>query len=330
MSLPTTMKAIGLHQAGGPEEMYLAELPLPEPESEEVLIRVRAAGVNRPDLLQREGRYPPPPGASPIMGLEISGEIVRIGSQVTQWRCGDLVCALVPGGGYAEFAVAHQGLCLPIPAGVSLEDAAGLPETYLTVWSNVFEIGRIQPGETLLVHGGSSGIGTSAIQLAHAKGAQVLTTAGTEEKCGFCEKLGASLAIQYRQQDFETEVLRYTDGRGVDVILDMVGGDYFPRNIRLLAPKGRLVQIAFLQGTRAEVDFTPLLSRHIIITGSTLRPRSPEEKARLAQEVRAHVWPLFPNHLRPLTFQQFPLAEAAGAHRLMQRSDHTGKLLLLP
>jgi putative PIG3 family NAD(P)H quinone oxidoreductase len=323
------MRAISVRSPGGPEQLTLVQLPLPVPQADEVLLRVTAAGVNRPDLLQREGMYPPPAGASPILGLEVSGEIVAVGAKVSAERLGERVCALLPGGGYAEYCVAHVGLCLPIPAKVSEQDAAGLPETAFTVWSNVFEIGKLRAGERLLVHGGSSGIGVMAIQLAKALGAQVLVTAGTQAKCDFCVELGADLAIPYRQQDFVTEVQAFTGGSGVDVILDMVGGDYIAKNVESLAQGGRLVQIAFLQGPQAEVNFVPFLMKGVTMTGSTLRPRPVAEKARLAREVQRHVGPLLAaQKVRPITHQTFPLAEAAEAHIMMKRSAHLGKLLL--
>jgi len=293
------------------------------------LIRVAAAGINRPDILQRTGNYPPPPGASPILGLEVSGTVVALGAEVTGWHESDAVCALVAGGGYAEYCVAAAPQCLPLPKGVALVDAAGLPETFFTVWTNVFDRGRLAAGQSFLVHGGSSGIGTTAIQLARAFGARVFATAGSPEKCAVCRDLGAERAIDYRQEDFVAILKEATQGRGIDVILDMVGGPYVEKNLRSLAIEGRLVQIAFLQGSKVTLDLVHLMVRRQTITGSTLRPRPVVDKAAIARNLRDKVWPLIEaGKVRPVIDRTFPLAEAAAAHRLMEASTHIGKILL--
>lgn len=324
------MRHIAMVGTGGPEVLALAEAPVPEPGPGEVLIEVHAAGVNRPDIAQREGRYPPPPGASPILGLEVAGVIAALGPGVEGWRLGDRVCALVNGGGYAEFVAVPAPQCLPIPAGYDFIRAACIPETYFTVWANLFERGHLARGETALIHGGSSGIGTTAIQLAHEFGATVYATAGSAEKCLACLRLGAAAAIDYRAQDFVEEIKRLTDGRGVDVILDMVGGDYIPRNIRCLALDGRLVIIAFLRGSKvAEMDFLPVMTRRLTITGSTMRPRSTAQKGAIAEALRRHVWPVLEaGRCGPVIHTVFPLAAAADAHRLMESSQHIGKIVL--
>jgi NADPH2:quinone reductase len=330
VNVPLTMRAVEISRPGGPEVLGLVERRTPEPGPREVLIAVAAAGVNRPDVFQREGKYAPPPGASDLPGLEVAGRVVARGAEVHEWHEGDLVCALLAGGGYAEYCAAPAPQCLPIPSGLSLVQAAALPETVFTVWANVFERGSLSSGDVLLVHGGSSGIGTTAIQMARARGARVLATAGTPEKCAACEGLGAERAIDYRREDFAAVVKELTAGRGVDVILDMVGGDYLPRNIASLAPDGRLVQIALLRGSRAEIDLTPVLHRRLTLTGSTLRPRSIEEKGRLARAVRANVWPLVEKgEVRPIVHATFPLAAAADAHRLMESGAHIGKIVLM-
>jgi NADPH2:quinone reductase len=324
------MRAIEISRPGPPEVLTLVERPRPAFGPNDVLIRVAAAGVNRPDVMQRMGHYPPPPGASDLPGLEVSGTIDEVGAEVTTLVPGDRVCALVSGGGYAEWCVAPAGQCLPLPAGTDFIVAAALPETTFTVWSNVFDRGRLAHGETILVHGGSSGIGTTAIQLAHARGARVLTTAGSAEKCLACEALGADRAINYREVDFVAAVKDATGGRGVDVVLDMVGGDYLQRNIEVLAMDGRLVQIGMLGGTKSSIDTLPVLQRRLIITGSTLRPRPVAEKAAIAREVREHVWPLIEaGKLRTVVHATYPLADAAAAHRMMESSAHIGKLVLL-
>ncbi len=329
MNHPESMSIIEHGTGGPPEVLKLAAAPTPGPGDGEVLIRVAFAGVNRPDILQRSGRYPPPPGASPLIGLEVSGEIVALGAGVTAWRVGDRVCALTNGGGYAQYAVAPAGQVLPIPAGLSLEQAAALPETFFTVWSNVFERGRLRAGESLLVHGGSSGIGVTAIQMARARGATVYATAGSAEKVRACVALGASAAINYRSDDFVAEIARLTAGRGVDVVLDMVGGDYIGRNLRCLAFDGRLVQIAFLQGSKAEVDWLALMVRRLTFTGSTLRPQSAAQKAAIADALLREIWPLVAGGaIAAQIFRVFDFAQAAAAHALMESSQHIGKILL--
>ncbi len=328
-AIPTTMTYID-HGKGGPASVLVPAVgPVPQPKDDEVLIRVAYAGVNRPDVAQRSGSYPPPPGASPIVGLEVSGEVVAVGPQVKSFAVGDPVCALCNGGGYAQYVAVGEGQVLPVPAGLSMEQAAALPENYFTVWTNVIERGRLAAGETFLVHGGSSGIGLTAIQIAKGWGAKVITTVGGADKAKVCAERGADHVINYREQDFVEEVTRLTDKRGVDVILDMVGGAYIPKNIRLLALDGRLVQIAFLQGSKAEVDFTTLMVKRLTYTGSTLRPRTPEKKAAIARELRAQVWPrLERGEMLPYLYKTFALSEAAQAHALMESSTHIGKILL--
>ena len=328
-ALPATMTVIEIREPGGPEVLVPATRPLPEPGPGEVLIQVAAAGVNRPDVLQRQGGYPPPPGASDIPGLEIAGAVVALGPGVGDLKIGDRVTALVTGGGYAEYCTAPIPQCLPIPDGLSPIEAACLPETFFTVWTNVFDRGRLAAGETFLVHGGSSGIGTTAIQLAKAFGARVFATAGSAEKCRACEDLGAERAIDYREEDFVEIVKAATGGDGVNVILDMVGGDYIQRNIRALAPDGRLCYIAFLGGSKAEVDFLPMMLKRITISGSTLRARSVEFKGAIAGNLKDRVWPLVEaGQVRPVVHASFALAEAAEAHRLMESSAHIGKIVL--
>jgi NADPH:quinone reductase len=329
MTIPTTMRYVDHGAGGGPEVLRVQTGPVPELGAGEVLIRVAYAGVNRPDCLQRSGRYPPPADASPHLGLEVAGSIVALGQGVTEWAVGDAVCALTNGGGYAEFAAAPSGQVLPIPAGLTVQQAAALPETYFTVWANLIERGRLQKGETVLIHGGSSGIGITAIQMAKAWGATVYCTVGTPEKAEACLKVGADAAINYRNQDFVAEARRLTENRGVDVVLDMVGGPYIERNLKLMAIEGRLVQIAFLQPSKVEVDWLPLMVKRLTFTGSTLRPRPPAEKARLAQQLRTQVWPLLEQgRLLPVIHQVFPLERAAAAHALMESSEHIGKILL--
>ncbi len=327
--LPAQMAAIEIAEPGGPEVLRPTTRPAPRPGADEVLIRVQAAGVNRPDVMQRKGQYPPPPGAPDIPGLEIAGEIVALGDGVAGLGLGDTVCALVAGGGYAEYCAAAAPLCLPVPAALSAVEAAALPETCFTVWDNVFTRGRLSPGETLLVHGGSSGIGTMAIQLARATGARVLTTAGSDKKCRACEKLGAELAINYRTEDFVELVSQATNGKGVDVVLDMVGGDYVGRNLNALAHGGRLVQIAIQKGTKAEIAVHLIMVKQITFTGSTLRARPVAQKAEIADALRENVWPLIEKGaVKPLIHTTFPLREAAEAHRLMDSSAHIGKIVL--
>jgi putative PIG3 family NAD(P)H quinone oxidoreductase len=324
------MIAIEISQPGDPEVLVPVERPRPEPAPGEVLIKVAAAGVNRPDVFQRRGRYPPPPGASDIPGLEVAGTVEQLGAGVRDVAVGDAVCALVAGGGYAEYCAAPAPQCLPVPRGLELVAAAAIPETFFTVWTNVFERGRLQANETLLVHGGSSGIGTTAIQLAHARGARVFATAGSPEKCAACERLGAERAINYRDEDFTAVVRELTGGRGVDVVLDMVGGDYFARNVDALAVEGRLVEIATLQGVKAELNIQTIMQRRLTITGSTLRARPIADKAAIAQAVHTHVWPLLESGaVKPIVHATFPLRDAAAAHRLMESSGHIGKLVLL-
>ncbi|WP_371038157.1 NAD(P)H-quinone oxidoreductase [Rhodosalinus sp. FB01] len=321
-----TMRAVEISEPGGPEVLRLATRPVPELGAGQVLIRVSHAGVNRPDALQRAGAYAPPPGASDLPGLEAAGAIAAIGPGVTEWAVGDRVCALLPGGGYAEHVVTPAAHCLPVPEGLALQQAACLPETFFTVWSNVFMRGGLQAGERFLVHGGSSGIGTTAIQLAHAFGARVFATAGSPEKCAACARLGAERAINYREEDF-VEALR-AEG-GADLILDMVGGDYIPRNVKALADDGRLVQIAFLSGPKVELNFAQVMTRRLTITGSTLRPQSDLAKARIAEGLRAHVWPLLEaGRIGPVMDSEFPLEEAAAAHARMESSAHIGKIVL--
>lgn len=328
--LPETMTAIAIETPGGPEVLKPATLPVPSPAAGEILVRVEAAGVNRPDVLQRKGMYNPPPGASPLPGLEVAGTVAAIGPEVTGWSVGDPVCALVAGGGYAEFCIAPAPQCLPIPKGLSAAEAAGLPETCFTVWTNVFERGRLQTGERFLVHGGSSGIGTTAIQLAKAWGAIVFATAGSAEKCRACLDLGADVAIDYRTQDFLAVIKEKTGGRGVDLILDMVGGDYVARNIDALAVDGRQVSIAFLKGSKVEIDLQKVMTKRLTLTGSTLRPRSVAEKGAIAAALLAEVWPLIEaGRIRPVIHATFPLARASEAHALMESSAHVGKIVLL-
>ena len=324
-----TMIAIEIPQPGGPEVLVPVERPVPTIGPGDVLVKVGAAGVNRPDVLQRQGRYPPPPGVTDIPGLEVAGTIEAVGSSVTSWQPGDRVCALVSGGGYAEFCAVPAPQCLPAPRGMDVTHAAALPETTFTVWTNVFERGRLTKGETILIHGGSSGIGTTAIQLAHAAGAHVYATAGSGEKCAACESLGAQKAINYRQTDFVAAIKDLTNGRGVDVVLDMVAGDYVQRNIEVLAMNGRLVMIGRQGGVKSEIDVMPILRKRLVLTGSTLRTRSIEEKGALAQSVYQHVWPLFESGaVRVIVHQTFPLPLAAAAHRLMESSAHVGKIVL--
>jgi putative PIG3 family NAD(P)H quinone oxidoreductase len=327
--LPDSMTVIEIARPGGPEVLVPAKRRLAPPGPGEVLIKVAAAGINRPDVLQRQGGYPPPKGVTDIPGLEVAGQIVALGAGATGFRVGDEVCALVPGGGYAEYCPAPAAQCLPIPIGLSMTEAASLPETLFTVWANVVDRCQLKPREILLVHGGASGIGTAAIQLARVLGARVIVTAGSDEKCRACEKLGAEKAINYRSQDFVAVIKELTAGRGVDVILDMVGGDYIPRNIEVLAPDGRLAFIAFLRGVRAETNFLPVMLKRLTITGSTLRPRPVEEKAAIAKALRRFIWPQIESgHIKPVVFATFPLAQASEAHRLMESGAHTGKIVL--
>jgi len=325
MPIPHDMQVIEIARPGAPEVLTLARRPVPPPGAGQILIRVAYAGVNRPDVLQRQGAYAPPPGASDLPGLECAGHVAAVGPGVTRWTVGDAVCALLPGGGYAEYVLTPADHALPVPEGLGMAEAACLPETCFTVWSNVVMRGGLQAGERFLVHGGSSGIGTTAIQIAAALGARVWATAGSDEKCAACERLGAT-AINYRTQDF-VELLR-TEG-GADLILDMVGGDYVARNLKALADDGRLVFIAFLGGPKVTLNLAPVMTRRLTITGSTLRPQSDLAKARIADELRTHVWPMIAvGKLRPVMDAEFPLAEAAAAHAHMEAGDHIGKIVL--
>ncbi len=328
-NIPTTMRAIEIAEAGGPEVLRIGERPVPEPGDGEVLIEVRAAGVNRPDVMQRLGLYPPPPGAPDIPGLEVAGTVAKLGESTSGVQEGDAVCALVVGGGYAEYCVAPATLCLPVPEGLSAVEAAAIPETFFTVWTNVFDRGRLAGGDTLLVPGGSSGIGTTAIQLAKAFGATVYVTAGSDEKCRACTDLGADAAINYRNEDFVERISELTNERGVDVILDMIGGDYLPRNLKSLAVEGRIVQIALQGGPKVEMNLLPIMLKRLTLTGSTLRPRTVAQKAMIAHSLREKVWPLLESDkVRPIIHATFPLAQASEAHRMMESSQHIGKLVL--
>lgn len=329
MSIPTTMTAIDPAAPGGPEVLLPVQRPVPTPGPEDVLVRVAAAGINRPDVLQRLGLYPMPPGTPSIPGLEIAGTIVAVGDAVSRWRPGDRVCALVPGGGYADYCAAPAGQCLPVPTGMALTDAAGLPETWFTVWSNVVDRGRARSGETILVHGGTSGIGVTAIQLAKVLGLRIIVTAGSPEKTQAALTLGAHAAIDYKTQDFVEEVRTLTEGRGVDLVLDMVGGDYLPRNLKCLAEDGRHVSIAFQRGNTAELDLGAVMRKRLTLTGSMLRPRSIAFKTAIAETLEGAVWPEFESgRLQPVTDRIFPLAEAAEAHRRMEAGSHIGKIIL--
>ncbi len=328
MPIPTQMRHIA-HTAGGPEVLHIATGPVPAPAPGEVLIRVQAAGVNRPDVQQRMGSYPPPPGASPLLGLEVAGEVAAVNGDAG-FAVGDKVCALANGGGYAEYCTAPGTQCLPWPAGYDAVRAAAVPETYFTVWANLFGLGRLQPGESALVHGGSGGIGVTAIQLAHAFGSRVYATAGSREKCDACVRLGADAAINYKEADFAAGIKEFTAGKGVDAVLDMVGGPYIARNLRCLALDGRLVLIAFLGGAKVEaLDLTTIMVRRLTVTGSTMRPRTAAQKGAIAEALRAKVWPLLDKgECGPVINEVFPLERAADAHRLMESSAHIGKIML--
>jgi len=329
MNLSTAMRAVVAREPGPPEVLSIADVRRPTPKRGEVLIEVAYAGVNRPDCLQRAGGYPPPPDASPIIGLEVAGRVAALGEGVDAWQVGDMVCALTPGGGYAEYCATPGGFCLPVPRGLSLLEAASLPENYFTVWHNAFERGRLQHGETLLVHGGSGGIGLSAIQLAKAFAATVITTVGSAEKVAYCRSIGADHAINYREQDFAAEVGVITGKRGVDVVLDMVGGDYIEKNLKCLALEGRLVIIAFLRGSRVELDWRHIMLKRLTVTGSTMRASPQERKIAIARSLRERVWPLFEaGRLKPVIYRVFPLEQAAAAHTLMESSQHIGKIML--
>jgi putative PIG3 family NAD(P)H quinone oxidoreductase len=323
------MRAIEITTPGGPETLSLTTRAIPKPSAHQVLIKVAAAGVNRPDVMQRKGLYPPPPGASDIPGLEISGTVIALGEQIEDLNIGDQVCALVTGGAYAECCLASADCCLPIPAGLSLVQTAALPETFFTVWSNVFDRARLQPGETLLVHGGSSGIGTTAIQMAKAFNAKVFVTAGSAEKCRRCLQLGADAAINYHDEDFVETILNLTQNKGVDVILDMVGGDYLPRNIKCMADDARLVQIAVQHGPKTDINLLPIMLKRLTITGSTLRARDDTFKADIAKQLLSNVWPLLATgKIKPIIHCSFSLSDAAKAHELMESSQHFGKIIL--
>jgi NADPH2:quinone reductase len=329
MSLPLEMSVVEIAAPGGPEQLKLAQRPVPVPKEGEVLVRVAAAGVNRPDVMQRQGRYPPPPGASDLPGLEIAGEIAALGPKVSGLAIGDAVTALLPGGGYAAYAIAAAPLCLPVPKGTSMVEAAAIPETFFTVWTNLFDRGRCKAGDTVLIHGGTSGIGTTAIQLASAWGARVFATAGSDDKARACERLGAARGINYRTEDFVEVMRAETAGKGVDVTLDMVAGSYVARNLDVAALEGRVVVISLLGGSRAEVNMGMILTKRLTLTGSTLRARTVAQKAEVADAVRKNIWPLLAaGRVRPVIHATFPLAEASEAHRLMETSNHIGKIVL--
>ncbi|MBM3407505.1 MAG: NAD(P)H-quinone oxidoreductase [Betaproteobacteria bacterium] len=329
MSIPSTMRHTDHGTGGGPEAIRITHGPVPQPGPGQVLVRVAYAGVNRPDVAQRSGSYPPPKDASPILGLEVAGEVIALGEGAQRWKLGDQVCALVHGGGYAEVVAVHATHCLPIPAGWSLKDAASLPETYFTVWVNVFDTGHLSAGESILIHGGSSGIGSTAIQLAKAFGCTVYTTVGSADKAAFCRNLGADHVINYREADFHAEVKRLAAPKGVNLVLDYIGGDYLKKNVDLLGMDGRLIQLAFMQGREAMLDLGPILMRRIVITGSALRPRTTDQKAAIARGLEAQVWPLFAaGKLRSVVNAEFTLDQVAEAHRLMESSAHLGKIVL--
>ena len=328
-SLPSRMTAIGIKSPGGPEVLVPEERPVPAPGPSEILVRVRAAGVNRPDVMQRKGQYPPPPGAPDIPGLEIAGEVVTVGEKVRHWKTGDKVCALVSGGGYAEYCLTDESTALPVPKGYSFVEAAALPETFMTVWHNVFERGALKSGETLLIHGGSSGIGTTAIMLAKQFGAKVIVTAGSPEKCEACRKLGADVAIDYGKEDFVAATKQATNGKGADLILDMIGGDYVDRNFEAAAVEGRIVQIATQKGPKVTIDLRRLMLKRLTHTGSTLRARPVADKAAIARALQEQVWPLLESgKVRPVIDSTYPLARAAEAHTRMETSLHIGKIML--
>jgi NADPH2:quinone reductase len=329
MSIPSRMTAIAIRTPGGPDVLVPEERPVPSPGAGEVLVKIAAAGVNRPDVMQREGKYPPPPGAPDIPGLELAGEVVALGADVKRWKIGDKVTALVPGGGYAEYWVTHETTALPVIPQLSMVEAAAIPETFFTVWHNVFERGALKAGETMLCHGGSSGIGTTAIMLAKSFGARVIVTAGSKEKCDACLKLGADVAIDYKTQDFVAETKKATGGKGAELIVDMVAGEYIQRNYDAAAMDGRIVQIAFQRPPKFLVDFRPLLTKRLWHTGSGLRPRPVHEKAAIARAVEENVWPLIAaGKVKPVIYKTFPLREAAAAHALMESSAHIGKIVL--
>jgi putative PIG3 family NAD(P)H quinone oxidoreductase len=324
------MKAVVITETGAPDVLKVKERSKPKIGKDEILIKVRAIGINRPDIAQREGKYPAPEGVpKDIPGLEVSGWVADLGENVKTWEIGDKICALLAGGGYAEYVAAPKEQCLTIPEGLSLEEAASLPETFFTVWNNVFQIGNFKKNETVLVHGGSSGIGVAAIQMVKAMGGQLIATAGSEEKCETCIELGASLAINYKKQDFETKIKEHLGSKRVDIVLDMVGGSYTIKNLRLLNKKGRLIMINAMENRMGEVDLLRVMSNQLVITGSTLRPQSKEYKGHIATKLMEEIWPLFPDKIKPVIHTAFPMAEAAEAHRLLESSKHIGKILLL-
>lgn len=328
MKAPANTHCIEITAPGNSDQLHLTTRPLPAPGDQEVVIQVWAAGINRPDIFQRRGLYPAPQGETDIPGLEVSGIIIATGAAVVKWSVGDEVCALLPGGGYSKHAIAHQDLCLPVPQGLSLSEAAALPETFFTVWFNLVEKGELQAGDVVLIHGGSSGIGTTAIQVARALGATVYATAGSEAKCRVCEQLGAVKAFNYNTEDF-TDIKTLTDGQGADIIIDMVGGDYVQRNIKTAARKGRIISLAFLKGSKVEIDLMPVMLKQLVLSGSTLRSQPIEEKARIAAEVLKNLWPLIEaGQIRPVIDQTFPLENVAQSHTLMESSQHIGKILL--
>ena len=331
MTIPAMMNAIAISKPGNADALIPVVIPLPTPNAGEVLIQIVAAGINRPDIMQRKGLYPPPQGASEIPGLEVSGIVIETGDKVTSIKTGDKVCTLLTGGGYAQYCVASAELCLPVPDNFNFEQAAALPETFFTVWSNVFNRGKLRAGEQLLIHGGSSGIGTTAIQLAREAGAKAIITAGTATKCKFCLDLGAVAAINYNDSDFVEEVKKLTHDKGVDIILDMIGGDYFPRNLKCLAPDGRLIQIAIQNGPHTELNLLPIMLKRLTITGSTLRARNLHFKTEIALQLIEKVWPqLNSGKIKPVIHSIFPLSEASAAHQLMESSQHIGKIILTP
>ena len=326
--IPEKMRAISIGEDKSPDMLSLSELDTPRPDTHEILVKIGAAGVNRGDCYQRMGFYPPPPGASQVMGLEFAGTVVACGSAVTRWQVGARIAGLVAGGGYAEYGLLHEDHALEIPENMSFTHAAALPETIYTVWANVFELGRLSAGQTLLIHGGSSGIGTTAIQMAKHFGARIAITAGTDEKCDFCKNLGADLTINYKTIDFEAAIAALTDGQGADLILDMVGGSYFQRNIAAAARGGRIVNIAHLEGARAEIDMLPVMLKNLTLTGSTMRARTIPEKTRLTNIIKEKIWPLAGQEIKPIVDTVFPLAEAGAAQSLMETSQHIGKIIL--
>jgi NADPH2:quinone reductase len=329
MAVPKEMAVVEIAAPGGPEQLKPAVRPVPQPGAGEVLVRVAASGVNRPDVMQRQGRYPPPPGASDLPGMEIAGEIVALGAEVSGLALGDHITSLLPGGGYAEYAIAAAPLCMPVPRGLSLVEAAAIPETFMTVWTNLFERGHVKAGDKVLIHGGTSGIGTAAIQLAAAFGARVYATAGSAEKARACEKLGAIRGIDYKTEDFVAVIREDTQGYGIDVTLDIVGGSYVQRNLDIAAVEGRVVTISMMGGSRAEINLNTILPKRLTLTGSTLRTRTVAQKAAVADAVRKNVWPLFESkRVHPVIFKTFPFAEASEAHRLMESSNHIGKIVL--